>query len=171
MAAWNGEGTKHESLAVVSRRGRTGIIVVHATLFFSIRLPVVYRWTEAHAVAGHAGAMTPGDGCLRCGLDRTGVPHVQVAAWPDEQAVAFEEPACGAHYQPYGPIELGFVTSLVAQLALDCLLGKVTRPCLGFMPRGVLRSPKRAAVGPTSGSIDNPLNDTAATGKGGRGVV
>ena len=89
-------------------------------------MPVLYGWTEAHAVAGHAVAITPGGGCLRCGLDRTGVPLFSVAAWPDEGAIAFEEPACGAHYQPYGPVELGFVTSLVAQLALDCLLGKVT---------------------------------------------
>ena len=32
------------------------------------------------------------------------------------------EPACGAVYQPYGPVELGFITNLVAELAIDALL-------------------------------------------------
>ena len=90
-------------------------------------MPVVYGWAEAHAAAGHAVAIVRDGGCLRCGLGRTGVPNFQVVAWPIDGGETLEEPACGAHYQPYGPIELGFVTSLVAQLALDCLLGTVAR--------------------------------------------
>jgi len=90
-------------------------------------MPVVYGWTEAHAAAGHAVAIAREGGCLRSGLGRTGVPEFNVVDWPDGAGTTFEEPACGAHYQPYGPIELGFVTSVVAQLALDCLLGRVTR--------------------------------------------
>ncbi|GJE82475.1 ThiF family adenylyltransferase [Methylorubrum thiocyanatum] len=125
------EGTLRGSHLVVSAMGdwRTESQLNDWQCRLGRPMPVIYGWTEAHAVAGHAVAITPGGGCLRCGLDRTGAPHFRVAAWPDERAVAFEEPACGAHYQPYGPVELGFVTSLVAQLALDCLLGKVTRPC------------------------------------------
>ena len=34
-------------------------------------------------------------------------------------------PKCGAAFDPYGPVELGFVTSMVAQVALDALLGQV----------------------------------------------
>ena len=35
------------------------------------------------------------------------------------------EPACGSAFDPYGPVELGFVTSMVAQAALDALLGQI----------------------------------------------
>ena len=35
------------------------------------------------------------------------------------------EPACGAAFEPYGPVELGFITSLVSHAALDCLLGSI----------------------------------------------
>ncbi len=89
--------------------------------------PVVYGWTEAHAAAGHAVAISREGGCLRCGLGRTGAPNFQVVAWPDSMGASLEEPACGAHYQPYGPVELGFTTSLIAQYALKCLLGKIIR--------------------------------------------
>ena len=42
-----------------------------------------------------------------------------------DAAAVTEEPACGMHYAPYGAIELGFVNNLVAELAVDCLLGRV----------------------------------------------
>lgn len=42
--------------------------------------------------------------------------------WPEGAGVNQEEPACGAHYQPYGPIELSYVTAMLSELALDCLL-------------------------------------------------
>ncbi|GJD36824.1 ThiF family adenylyltransferase [Methylobacterium aerolatum] len=90
-------------------------------------MPIVYGWTEAHAAAGHAVAIVGEGGCLRCGLGRTGAPEFQAVVWPNDTGASLEEPACGAHYQPYGSIELGFVTSLVGQLALDGLLGKIRR--------------------------------------------
>ena len=37
-----------------------------------------------------------------------------------------EEPACGAHYQPYGPVELNHVTAMISDVALDCLLSPPT---------------------------------------------
>jgi hypothetical protein len=33
-----------------------------------------------------------------------------------------QEPACGAIYQPYGPIELASINAMIAELALDALL-------------------------------------------------
>ncbi|WP_114947570.1 ThiF family adenylyltransferase [Microvirga calopogonii] len=87
--------------------------------------PVVYAWTEAHACAGHAVAIAGTGGCLHCGIGRTGVPRFQITAWPDEGAGAKEEPACGVHYQPYGPVELGYINNMVAELAIDILLGRV----------------------------------------------
>ena len=35
------------------------------------------------------------------------------------------EPACGAAFDPYGPVELGFVTSIVAQAALDAFSAQI----------------------------------------------
>jgi hypothetical protein len=87
------------------------------------RVPIVYAWMEAHACAGHALLLEASDGCLRCGFDKTGLPKFRVTAWPNG-ATERQEPACGAVYQPYGPVELGYVNSLTAELALDTLLGE-----------------------------------------------
>ena len=87
------------------------------------RTPILYGWMEAHACAGHAVLVGPFEGCLRCGFDNTGLPDFQVTAWPNGTPER-QEPACGAVYQPYGPVELGFVNSLIGELALDALLGE-----------------------------------------------
>jgi sulfur-carrier protein adenylyltransferase/sulfurtransferase len=84
--------------------------------------PIVYGWTEAHACAGHGVAITTEGGCLQCHLGRTGAPSFNVVDWPDGGDTNQEEPACGAHYQPYGPIELSYVTAMLSELSLDCLL-------------------------------------------------
>lgn len=90
-------------------------------------LPVVYAWTEAHACAGHALLLNERAVNLRDGFDGTGLPRLRVTAWP-EGFTEQQEPACGAVYQPYGPVELGFVTSLTAELALDALLNPDRQP-------------------------------------------
>ncbi|MEP5366522.1 ThiF family adenylyltransferase, partial [Parvibaculum sp.] len=84
--------------------------------------PIVYGWTEAHACAGHAVAIGQGGGCLQCHIGRTGAPELTAVEWPDGGDTAREEPACGAHYQPYGPVELAYVNAMIAEVALDCLL-------------------------------------------------
>jgi len=86
------------------------------------RYPIVYAWTESHAIAGHAVAIGPEDGCFQCHIGRTGSPSFTVIDWPDGSDANQEEPACGAHYQPYGPVELSYVTAMTSDLALDCLL-------------------------------------------------
>lgn len=93
----------------------------------SRRGPIVYGWTEAHASAGHAVAIFPNGGCLQCGFTTSGTPALRVTDWPRGTTVR-QEPACGATYQPYGPVELGHIISLVAETALDCLLGTVGKP-------------------------------------------
>ncbi|RWJ00051.1 ThiF family adenylyltransferase [Mesorhizobium sp.] len=87
--------------------------------------PILYVWTEAHACAGHAVLICE-VGSFRAGFDSTGLPWLQVTAWPagDTQ---LREPACGAVYQPYGPVELAFVHALAAELALDALLANRTK--------------------------------------------
>jgi sulfur-carrier protein adenylyltransferase/sulfurtransferase len=88
--------------------------------------PVVYGWTEPHGVAGHAVAICSEGGCMQCGLDRTGRPEFRVADWPNGNTLR-QEAACGAVFQPYGAVELGYVVGLISELCLDCLLGNVDR--------------------------------------------
>lgn len=102
-------------------------------------VPIVYAWTEAHACAGH-GVLICDDASLRAGFDTTGLPHLRVTTWPAEGPHQ-QEPACGAVYQPYGPVELGFINALVADLALDALL---TNPVIS-MHRIWMTSRKRIA--------------------------
>lgn len=108
IGEWSAEGALNEWH--VSRNRRPGVI---------------YGWTEAHACAGHAVAICETGGCLQCGLSPFGEPLLRVTHWPQGTTIR-QEPACGAAYQPYGPIELAYVTTLVADLALDCLLDNIT---------------------------------------------
>lgn len=85
--------------------------------------PIVYGWTEAHAVAGHAVCVAPGDAPFRAGLDDTGLPFLRVSDWPNGPT-SRREPACGTSYEPYGPIELAPTVALVAERALDALLAR-----------------------------------------------
>ena len=89
--------------------------------------PILYCWTEAHACAGHAVAIVREGGCFQCHIGRTGSPSFRVVEWPDGGDASQEEPACGAHYHPYGPVELGYVTAMISDVALDCLLSPPTR--------------------------------------------
>ncbi len=84
--------------------------------------PVLYAWTEAHACAGHGVVIAGKGGCLQCHIGRTGAPSFKVVEWWNGGDANEEEPACGAHYQPYGPVELSYVTAMIGELALDCLL-------------------------------------------------
>jgi hypothetical protein len=67
------------------------------------------------------------------------VPPLQVTAWPIEKKQQ-TEPACGAVFQPYGPIELLGTISVAARLALDGLLGKVNAAaqCIWAGPESLL---------------------------------
>ena len=89
--------------------------------------PVLYCWTEAHACAGHAVAIVREGGCFQCQIGRTGSPSFKVVEWPDGGDASQEEPACGAHFHPYGPVELNYVTTMISDMALDCLLRPPSR--------------------------------------------
>ena len=101
--------------------------------------PIVYGWTEAHACAGHAVAIGPEGGCFQCHIGRTGTPSFKVVDWPGGENAREEEPACGAHYSPYGPVELGYVTAMISDVALQCLL----RPPQQSFSRVFVASPSR----------------------------
>ena len=89
-----------------------------------ITQPIIYAWTEPHACAGHAVHVAPGGPCFRCGFDPTGQPKLEVTVWPSDKRQQ-REPACGAVFQPYGPVELLGTISAGASLVLDSLLGKL----------------------------------------------
>jgi hypothetical protein len=91
--------------------------------------PIVYAWTEAHACAGHAVAICGVGGCLQCGFTDAGEFLTPVTRWPNG-ATTLQEPACGTQYQPYGPVELMYISATVSELALDVLLGSVTMSTL-----------------------------------------
>lgn len=86
------------------------------------KMPVLYTWTEAHACAGHAVLVSSRGGCLRCGMDDRLRPRLQVTQWPNGVSTLQSEPACGAAFQPYGPVELTYITTMAAEMALDALL-------------------------------------------------
>ena len=87
--------------------------------------PIVYGWTEPHAVAGHAVVICSDGGCLQCGVDATGQCKTRVADWPDGTPNR-QEPACGGYFQPYGPIEVENVVTLIAELCLDCIVRDIS---------------------------------------------
>jgi molybdopterin/thiamine biosynthesis adenylyltransferase len=89
-------------------------------------MPIVYGWTEAHGCAGHAVVIASDGGCLECGMNKFGSPNLSVADWTGA-TIQQREPACGASFQPYGPIELNYTNILIAEVALDVLLGKITQ--------------------------------------------
>jgi hypothetical protein len=83
----------------------------------------IYTWTESHAYAGHAVAMVCKDACLQCQFSPRGDSKLEITTWAKEEER--QEPACGAIFQPFGPIELSWTTALTSSLALDCLLSKI----------------------------------------------
>ena len=89
-----------------------------------IAAPILYTWTEPHACAGHAVVIFSSGACFQCGLSIYGDSKLKVTDWPSTTEQA--EPACGAVFQPYGPVELMGTIAVAATLALDALLGKAT---------------------------------------------
>jgi len=85
--------------------------------------PLLYTWTEPHAAAGHAVLLSSTSPCFQCGMTMGGEATVKVTDWPGGQETRYE-PACGAIFQPYGPVELQGTVSLASELALDALLYK-----------------------------------------------
>ncbi|WP_436262707.1 ThiF family adenylyltransferase [Natronocella acetinitrilica] len=85
--------------------------------------PVIYGWLEPQAAAAHALLVEREGPCLRCGTDDLGRPHRTVTVWRDADANR-QAPACGAQFTPYGPSELAWGHALLAEAAIDALLGE-----------------------------------------------
>lgn len=86
--------------------------------------PVMYGWTEPHAVAGHAIVFKTRARCLHCLLDDGGRARTAVSAWPQHTMV--DIPACGGSFQPYGASQLAHTHALIADLAIDVLTNRTT---------------------------------------------
>ena len=91
--------------------------------------PVVYAWLEPRAVAAHALMIPPSsdNACLRCGFKESGVLLLPVVNWPDDEPL-LQEPACGAVFSPFGPVELTWAHALVSEIALGTLMQNVVSP-------------------------------------------
>lgn len=87
--------------------------------------PVLYGWVEPNAVAAHAVLITGEGVCFQCGVNDTARPHLTVADWEHGREV-LQEPACGATFTPYGSVELCHATALIAECAIDALVGRVS---------------------------------------------
>ncbi len=90
-----------------------------------INCPLLFTWTEPRACAGHAVCLPAAHPCLQCGFTLGGDLRQPVTDWPATSPSHFAEPACGAYFQPYGPVELMGTISAATSLALDALLKKV----------------------------------------------
>jgi len=125
--AWSGGGVFAEADVVVSTigdwqteealnmewvtSGRSGLFIA--------------GWTEPFAGAGHAVILDQRSGCLACHMDAFGMPDFRVTQWPEHDTLR-QEPACASMFQPYGPIELGHIHSLVSQAVIDAIAGLAT---------------------------------------------
>jgi len=87
--------------------------------------PIVYGWMEERGAAGHALALLRPGACIACLLNDDGSMREPETQWQAGNMLR-AEPACGVQYQPFGPVELGYVEMLVADLALEVLLSTVT---------------------------------------------
>ncbi len=90
-----------------------------------IACPLLFAWTEPHACAGHGVYLPGARPCLQCGFTLGGDMQQPVTKWAAEMPGNLSEPACGAYFQPYGPVELMGTVSAAASLALDALLNKL----------------------------------------------
>ncbi len=86
--------------------------------------PVIFGWMEPFAVSAHAALRYTGGAGLSDITDNCGLllqPVVDLASAP----ALPQEPSCGAFFQPYSSLSALACVSLVAELALDALLGRV----------------------------------------------
>jgi hypothetical protein len=88
--------------------------------------PVLFGWMEPFGTAAHAVFCYPSSRRLCDITDERGLlaePVVDLDTAPELP----REPSCGAFYQPYSSLSSLSSTSLIGELALDALLGRVSK--------------------------------------------
>lgn len=83
----------------------------------------IYGWLEPHGIAAHAVSLGASGPCFGCGMTEFGQSRLKVTDWLDGPTVR-THPACGGAFQPYGAAQLAHGQSLIADLALDSLIGR-----------------------------------------------
>ncbi len=87
------------------------------------KMPILYGWMEPQAAVGHALLIIKNGSCLGCIVNDKGrMFDPETKDWADEHGLKFE-PACGAVFQPYGPVDVTFAEALVSELAIATLVG------------------------------------------------
>ncbi len=82
---------------------------------------VIFGWTEAYGIAGHALAVLRRGGCLSCGMSEFGVFDLRVTEWPEGRQPLLQTAGCNDLYQPYGITDVASTKAIIAELALDVL--------------------------------------------------
>lgn len=86
--------------------------------------PIIFGWTEAYGVAGHALLVNDHGGCLACGMTEHGCFERRVVDWPEPGQTLKHATGCSDFYQPYGVTDVAPTKALIAELALDVLTRK-----------------------------------------------
>lgn len=89
--------------------------------------PMICTFSEEYALVGHAIALL-GNSRLSARYEENGNFKFLATDWPKD-TTRLREPGCGNEFQPFGIVDLMPVTQIAAQLALDLLLGRVSRSC------------------------------------------
>jgi hypothetical protein len=99
-------------------------VVVRLNLRFP---PTLFGWMEQFGCAGHALLVTDVGGCLACGMDELGHFRPSVCVWPKKTKTFSRAPGCADFFQPYGSIRISSIKSMIAEMAIDVLIGHTTR--------------------------------------------
>ena len=86
--------------------------------------PVLFGWLEPNAAAAHALLLAAGAPCFRCGFDPVGNLGLAATHWPDLSAPE----QCAGVTSPYGATDLAPAQAMVAELAMDYLMGQAMPP-------------------------------------------
>ena len=128
------------------------------------RVPIVYGWIEIHGQSGTAVTISSKGGCLACGFNNVGEPLENMTIWPENQQT-ISEPSCADRFQPYGAIELMYVTTLISEVALD----EILHPSLISYRKVWLSSRKR--VEDAGGNFTSFADDAVGMGAKGECVL
>ncbi len=91
---------------------------------------IIFGWTEAYGIAGHALAVLRPGGCLACGMNEFGVFDSRISEWAEGQQPLLQAAGCNDLYQPYGVTDVAPIKAIIAELALDVLRGRAQESAL-----------------------------------------
>jgi molybdopterin/thiamine biosynthesis adenylyltransferase len=90
--------------------------------------PIIFGWTEAYGMAGHALLVNGKGGCFSCEMTEHGQFEARVVDWRDPEQTLTRATGCGDFFQAYGSIDVAPIKTMIAEYALDLLDGKIKAP-------------------------------------------